>query len=171
MKKIALICLIAIAGISVNAQKTAHINLQEIVSIMPEKIAADEKLKTEANAKGEEIKKMQDAIQAKVDAFEKKVSKLTDAEKKTQGPALQKEYQSFQEEAKRLDDNRAAISKELQKKSDETYAPIEKKLREAIEKVSVAKGYDYIIDSSIGVLLVAKGYNLFDDVKKELGIK
>ena len=45
------------------------------------------------------------------------------------------------------------------------------KARVAIQKVARAKGYDYVLDSSNGAgVIMADGYNLMPDVKKELGM-
>ena len=48
--------------------------------------------------------------------------------------------------------------------------PIDEKIKAAIQKVAKAKGFQYILDSSIEqVILLADGPNLTADVKKELG--
>ena len=47
--------------------------------------------------------------------------------------------------------------------------PILERAREVIQKVAREKGYEYVLDSSIGTgVLLADGYNLMDDVKAEL---
>ncbi len=49
--------------------------------------------------------------------------------------------------------------------------PVLEKARTTIQKVARAKGYDYVLDSTTGTgVIMADGYDLMPDVKKELGI-
>jgi outer membrane protein len=60
---------------------------------------------------------------------------------------------------------------DLQKKEVDIYQPILEKARAAIQKVARAKGYQYVLDSATGNgVILADGFDLLMDVKKELGI-
>ena len=61
--------------------------------------------------------------------------------------------------------------RDLQKKEGELLKPVYEKARTAIQKVARAKGYQYVMDSTTGAgLILADGYDLMPDVKKDLGI-
>jgi outer membrane protein len=60
---------------------------------------------------------------------------------------------------------------DLQKKEVELLKPVYEKARVAVQKVARAKGFDYVIDSTTGTgVILADGYDLMADVKKDLGI-
>ena len=64
----------------------------------------------------------------------------------------------------------ADAQKDLQKKELDLIQPITEKAKAAILKVGRAQAFDYVLDSSQGVTILADGKNLLDDVKKSLGI-
>jgi outer membrane protein len=61
-------------------------------------------------------------------------------------------------------------SKSLQDKQIELQKPLTEKALAAIQKVARAKGFQYVLDSTLGSgVLLADGMDLLADVKKELG--
>tara|TARA_B100000700_G_C14750721_1_gene717424 strand:- start:154 stop:681 length:528 start_codon:yes stop_codon:yes gene_type:complete len=57
---------------------------------------------------------------------------------------------------------------ELMKKSAQMEYEILGKVREAVRKVAIDKGFDYIIDAQMGLLYVKPQYDMTDDVLHEL---
>ena len=57
---------------------------------------------------------------------------------------------------------------ELMKKSAQMEYEILGKVREAVRKVAIDKGFDYIIDANMGLLYVKPQYDMTDDVLHEL---
>ena len=57
---------------------------------------------------------------------------------------------------------------ELMKKSAQMEYEILGKVREAVKKVAIDKGFDYIIDANMGLLYVKPQYDMTDDVLHEL---
>ena len=57
---------------------------------------------------------------------------------------------------------------ELMKKSAQMEYEILGKVREAVRKVAIDKGFDYIMDSSMGLLYAKPNYDVTDDVLHEL---
>jgi Skp family chaperone for outer membrane proteins len=57
---------------------------------------------------------------------------------------------------------------ELMKKSAQMEYEILGKVREAVRKVAIDKGFDYIMDSSMGLLYAKLNYDVTDDVLHEL---
>ena len=98
-----------------------------------------------------------------VKQFEAEVATKTDEENQKRGLELQEKQQRIQQ-------FQADAQKDLQKKEIDLMKPVSEKAKTAILKVSRAQGFDYVLDSSQGVTILADGKNLLDDVKKELGI-
>ncbi len=61
--------------------------------------------------------------------------------------------------------------KDLQAKQEVVFGPIEKKLNDAVEKVSKANGYEYVMDANSPAFLYKAGTDATAAVKKELGIQ
>ena len=57
---------------------------------------------------------------------------------------------------------------ELMKKSAQMEYEILGKVREAVRKVAINKGFDYIMDAQMGLLYVKPQYDMTDDVLHEL---
>ena len=57
---------------------------------------------------------------------------------------------------------------ELMKKSAQMEYEILGKVREAVKKIAIDKGFDYIIDANMGLLYVKPQYDMTDDVLHEL---
>jgi outer membrane protein len=103
--------------------------------------------------------------------FEAKV-KQYGAEETTK---TQEENKKRVEEVQGMERNISAYRQQalqdLQKKEVDVYQPILEKARTAIQKVAREKGYQYVLDSATGNgVILADGYDLLNDVKKELGI-
>lgn len=146
------------------AQKVATLDVFGVLNAMPEKKKADADLKTFTDTKEAEIKKKMEAAQTKYDLYMKEAQGKTEAENKARG-----------EEMKKLQDEITAMQqkaqKDLQAKQDAAFNPIETKLNAAIEKVSKAAGYEYILDGNSTSIVFKNGPDITDAVKKELGIK
>ncbi|PZR20999.1 MAG: hypothetical protein DI539_09115 [Flavobacterium psychrophilum] len=163
-----LIAALLFAGASqaVSAQaKVSHINVQELMTNMPEMKAA--------NAQLEKLGKTYDTeYETMVTEYQNKIKKY-DAEANTVGEAVNKTREAeVQDMRTRIQQYQQTATTELQKKQEEIVKPILEKARTAIQKVAKAKGYQYVLDSSTGSgVLLADGPDLLADVKKELGFK
>lgn len=145
------------------AQKIAHINTQELVQAMPETKSAQSELQALS-------KTYQTDMQSSVTEFQNLLKQYeSEAPTKTEEENA-KRSQEIQEKQKRLQQFQADAQKDLQKKERDLMKPITDKAKAAIEKVADAQGFDYVLDSSVGVIIVANGKDLLNDVKKELGI-
>jgi len=163
--KCLLIAAVLFAGIqSVSAQaKVAHINVQELMTTMPEMKAANAQLEKLTASYDTEYNKMVEEFRAKIKLYDDESAKVTAAVNETRT----KEVQDMQ---KRIQDYQQSAAKELEEKQQAIYKPIMEKSRAAIQKVAKAKGYQYVLDSTVGAgLLLADGPDLLADVKKELG--
>jgi outer membrane protein len=161
--KTLLIAAILIIGVSqsINAQaKTAHVDVNEIMSKMPAMLDAQKQLEKLSTTYDADYKKMAEEFKAKLAQYDKEATTVTEAVNADR----QKEVQDMQ---KRIQDFGQNAQKELQQKQEDITKPIYEKVRASIQKVGKAKGFQYVLDGS--TLLLADGPNLTADVKKDLG--
>lgn len=149
---------------TVSAQaKVAHINVQELMSTMPDMKAANTQLEKIGQTYDAQYKTMVQEYQTKLDKYEKEAATVGDAVNQTR----QTEVQDM---GSRIQQYQQTAQKELQQKQEDILKPILEKARLAIQKVAKAKGYQYVLDASTGSgVLMAEGPDLLVDVKKELG--
>jgi len=161
-----LIAAILFIGVSYTASaqaKVAHINVQELMSTMPDMKAANTQLETIGKTYDTEYRTMVTEYQNKLAKYDKEAPTVGDAVNQTR----QKEVQDMGD---RIQQYQQTAQKELQSKQESILKPILEKARLAIQKVAKAKGYQYVLDSSTGSgVLLAEGPDLLTDVKKELG--
>ncbi len=166
IKKV-VIAVALILGIShfSNAQsKVAHIASQELVNSMPEYKNAMSELERLQKNYDAEIKTMMTELQAKAKRYDSEASTKTQEENT-------KRVAEVQNTERTISEYRNNALKDLQKKEVELLKPVVEKARAAVQKVARAKGYQYVIDSTTGTgLILADGYDLMSDVKKDLGI-
>lgn len=149
----------------INAQsKTAHIDTQALVESMPEMKAAQSQL--------EKLQKTYDtAIKDMSKEFENKVKQYGSEEGTKTNEENAKRVQEVQGMERNIAAYRQQALQDLQKKEVDVYQPILEKARAAIQKVARAKGYQYVLDAATGNgVILADGFDLLGDVKKELGI-
>jgi outer membrane protein len=164
MKKIKTLMIAAIALVgfqTVNAQaKTAHVDVNELMSKMPAVLDAQNQLKKLSDTYTAEYKTMVEEYQGKLKKYDAEASTVTDAVNQTR-------QQEVQDMAKRISDYQETAQKDLQKKESDLMKPITDKVKASIQKVGKAKGYQYVINASD--LLLADGPDLTADIKKDLG--
>ncbi len=135
--------------------KVGYINTNELWAAMPEKSAADEKLKAMETEMVTYLQNEQKTLQQGVVAYQKDSANMSDLVKKQTYNKLVQQQESLQklpEEA----------NKELIAKQEELYKPIREKMQTAIDQVAAENGYDYIMDAAFGNLVYSK--NKEDDI-------
>ncbi len=165
LKSILLATALYIGAISfVGAQsKIAHINTQELIQAMPQMKTAKSQLETLSKTYQTELQSLGAEFQKKVKLYDSEAASKTQEENTARAKEVQTMEQSIRE-------YQAKAQQDLQKKEFDLLKPITEKAKEAILKVGRAQGFEYILDSSQGVTIMADGKNLLDDVKKSLGI-
>lgn len=160
----ALICI----GVSqaANAQaKVAHINVEELMTTMPDYKSANTQLEKIAKTYDTDYRTMVQEYQTKLDKYGKEESTVTAAVNESR-------TKEVQDMAQRIQQFQQTATKELQQKREDILKPVMEKARTAIQKVAKAKGYQYVLDSTDGSgVILADGPNLMADVKKELGFQ
>lgn len=175
MKKIITLLAVACASLAVtmvpgkaSAQnlKFGHINVQELVALMPERDSAIVKLQKYAKDLQETLTGMQNDFNGKYDAYQK--NKATWSQ--TIVDAKEKELSDLQE---RMQQFNQTAQQDYSSRQETLFAPVLKKAQDAIDRVAKAHGYIYVFDTSIGSLVYineAQSENLLPLCKTELKI-
>lgn len=160
-KTLVIVAIMLLGSQAIQAQaKTAHVEVNEIISKMPAMMDAQKQLEKLSGTYDAEYKTMVDEYQNKLKKYEEEATTQTEAVNETRA----KEMQDMQ---KRIVDYRDNAQKELQTKEADIMKPLYEKVKASIAKVGKAKGYQYILNAE--GLLLADGPNLTADVKKDLG--
>ncbi len=163
LKNFFTLSLLLLASFAVAQSKVAHIEVQKLISEMPEVIAAQKEIaeleKTYSTDLENSVKEYQTKAQTYAADAENQ-TEIINQKRRTELEGIQQSLEQFRQQA----------AQDLQKKQVEMMRPLYEKARTAIEKVASAQGFDYILDSSAGgSVIMAKGKDLMADVKKELG--
>jgi outer membrane protein len=154
------------AKISTAKSKLGHVNTKQLWELMPERVEADEKLLALEKELSQFIKQEQETFFVGVQKFQKDSASLSDL-------VMKQTYNKLLQQQEVINSLPEQANQELYKKQQELYAPILKKMQDAIDAVSVKYGFDYIVDSGQGHLVYVK--NTDDDilplVKEHLGLK
>ena len=166
MKKTGLLLALTMVLMSfgtMKAQKIATLDVAGILNDMPEKKKADEQLEAFSKTKEAEIEKQGQALQKEIEAYQKEAAKMTEAQRGAKEQDLQKKQQNLQQLFQ-------LAQQDLSKRQGDAYAPIEKKINDAVEKVAKANGWDFIFDSNTVGLIYRGGIDATTAVRKELGL-
>jgi outer membrane protein len=170
MKKFFLlaVCSLFLAAFS-HAQKYAIIDTKYILDRMPEYKTAQNQLDDIAKTWQKEIDDMQSELDKMYKNYDAEQVMLSDELKK------KREDQLFiKEKAVRdLQRQRFGFEGDLFKKRQELIQPVQNKVYNAVQKLAVQRGYDFILDKSEGITVIFADPKLekSDDVLRELGIK
>lgn len=165
MKKLIIVFIALITAAPTFAQqKFGHIDSAALLELMPEKAAAEKDLEAFA-------KEFQSALEAMAKEYEGKVTAFQAGEKDMIATVRNSKMREIADLERRIQEFQQQAQEEIGKKEQEVLTPIIDKARKAIDEVAVAKGYTYIFDSSLGVLLYAKDTeDVMAEVKAKLGL-
>jgi len=163
-KSLAVIGFLTVSSVSF-AQKTAFINLDSLLSVMPEMAEAKKSAAEHYKQLESTLSTMQKELNDKLAEFQANESKYTDLIKQTK----QKELQDLNQ---RIQDFQTQAQIDFQKKNEDLTRPINARAKKAIEKIAKTKGYKMVMDSSGGLVLYSEpADDIYAAVKTELGIK
>lgn len=148
---------------NVSAQsKIAHIDTQAFIEAMPEYQDAMT-----------QIKQVEQTYQAEIDDLLKEAQKKNERYKAEAPTKTEEENQSRMQELQDMQNSimeyNQTATRDVQKKREELMRPVLEKARNIIQEVAREKGFDYVLDSTVGSgVLLADGYNLLDDAKTKI---
>ena len=168
MKKIvklaAVFLLIVTTATTVSAQKIAHINLNDLLLLLPERKKAETDIQEYAKQLDGQLKTMSNEYDSKIADYQAKESLMTEpvkADKQKEIGDLEERIKAFQQTAQ----------ESLQKKQNDLLEPMIATAKKAIEEVAKDNGYKNCIDSSAGVLLYTDpADDIMPLVKKKLNL-
>lgn len=174
MKKIFLLaacalCLVVLNFSKVNAQRYAVIDTKYILDKMPEYKTAQKQLDDVAAGWQKEIDAMQQELDRMYKDFDAEQVMLSDELKKKRSDQLFVKEKNLRD----LQRQRFGFEGDLFKKRQELIKPVQDKVYNAVQKLAVQRGYDFILDKSEGITVIFADPKLekSDDVLKELGVK
>jgi len=170
MKKILYVLLgLFFISVNVSAQKYAIIDTKYILDQMPAYRDADKRLTQTADQWQKEIDTRQYELNQMYKNFDAEQFMLSDDLKK------KREEQLFnkEKELRELQKKRFGYEGDLFKERQKLVKPIQDKVYNAIQKMSVNRGYDFVLDKSEGITVIFADPKLdkSDEVLRELGIK
>lgn len=164
MKSILTLALFVVFSASSFAQKVAHINTNTLVEMMPERAQAEKEL-TNMTIELESL--LTEMLQKYNDLYNSIVQN-----EDNWSPIIVK---MKQDELKRMEQTiqeaKVMAEEEMVSKEMELVQPILEKAKNAIAEVAKEEGYDYVLDSSVGNILVSPDdKDILNLVIKKLGI-
>ncbi|MDB5251831.1 MAG: rane protein [Flaviaesturariibacter sp.] len=170
MKKILLLaaCAFIMAG-AAHAQRYAVIDTKYILDRMPEYKNAQRNLDDIAAGWQKEIDKQQAELDKMYKDFDAEQVMLSDELRKKREDQLFVKEKALRD----LQRQRFGYEGDLFKKRQELIKPVQDKVYNAVQKLAVQRGYDFILDKSEGITVIFADPKLekSDDVLKELGVK
>ncbi len=158
-----------IAATGVQAQRYAIVDSKYILDKMPEYKDAQVKLDQFSLQWQKEIDNKQAVLEKMYRDFEAEQVMLSEELKK------KREDELFirEKEVRDLQRKRFGFEGDLFKKRQELVKPVQDKVYNAIQKIAVARGYDFILDKSEGITVIFADPKLdrSEDVLRELGVK
>ena len=151
------------------AQRYAVIDSKYILQKLPEYKAAQQKLDQFSEQWQQEIDKKSNDLDRMYKNFDAEQVMLSDELKKKR----EDELFNKEKELRDLQKRRYGYEGDLFKKRQELIKPIQDKVYNAVQKLAVAKLYDFILDKSEGITVIFADPKLdkSDDVLRELGVK
>ena len=169
MKKILLLACMLGLGFAGFSQKYAIIDSRYILDKLPEYKEAQKSLDNIAAGWQRDIDTKQAELDKMYKDYEAEQVMLTEELRK------KREDQLFNKEKdlRDLQRKRFGFEGDLFKKRQELIKPIQDKVFNAVQKMAVSRGYDFVLDKSEGITIIFADPKLdkSEDVLKELGVK
>lgn len=165
MKKILLIAVLGLASVAGFAQqKFAHVNSQELVTLMPEADKAREVMDASSKEAQETYQSMVDEYQSKYSQYQQKGATWTQTIRESKEKELA-------EISQRIQEFEQSIQIELQQQQQQLMAPIYEKANNTIQEVAKKGGYIYVFDVNSALYIdPAQSVDITSECRKILGI-
>jgi outer membrane protein len=138
--------LLVVSFASAQELKFGHINVQQLIVGLPEKVTADNAIQAEAKILQDRRTIMQEEAEKKYKEYLEQRETMPELVRAT----MEREIQDIQQ---RLENYDTLAQQNLNKKQQDLYQPILEKIQKAIDAVGQEKGLIYIFDVSSQVVL------------------
>jgi outer membrane protein len=158
-----------LAGSAIQAQRYAIIDTKYILDKLPEYKDADKRLALISDQWQKEIDDKQGQLNQMYRNFDAEQYMLSDDLKKKREDQLF----NMEKEVRDLQKKRFGFEGDLFKERQKLVKPVQDKVYNAIQKMAVNRGYDFILDKSEGITVIFADPKLdkSEEVLRELGIK
>ncbi|MDB5284234.1 MAG: rane protein [Bacteroidota bacterium] len=168
MKKTIVLTVALLIGLATFAQKFAYVDMEYVLSKMPQYAEAQKQLDKTAEGWQKDVEAKMKTVDDAYKQFQAEQVLMTEPMKQQKI----KEIEAKEKEVKDLQKAKFGPNGELFKKRQELIKPIQDKIYNEIQKYAIAKGFDFIFDRSSGptMLYASDRYNKSNDILDALGI-
>lgn len=164
MKKlIVLLIMILPLGVFAQEMKVAYVNMSDIYTAMPEITDIEKKLADLNENYRKELKQMEDEYQKKYSDFVAQQDSLTENIKL-------RRMQEIQDMEGRIQNLVQVAQEDMTKQQQALMAPVNDKIRAAIQNVGKEKAYTYIMDPQVFLYVGDNAIDATPFVKTKLGL-
>ncbi len=168
LKGIAFLAMMVFGSVFTFAQDIVYVDVQAVYEVMPAYKKAEADLEALGKKHQDKIVALETEYKTFVEGVQKQLAGKT-AEESQKIITTNKYQEKDQELQQKFQAYRQAAQEEMAAKEKALFEPIEKRVNDAIGSVAAKKGVKYVLPA--GVLIYKNGgYDLFNDVKKELGL-
>jgi outer membrane protein len=170
MKKLLLVAFSAVLfSFAASAQKYAIIDTKYILNKLPEYAAAEKRLEQLGMQWQAELDTMQSQLDKMYKNYDAEQYMLSDDLKKKR----ETELFNKEKDVRDLQKKRFGYEGDLFKERQKLVKPIQDKVYNAVQKLAIGRGYDFILDKSEGITVIFADPKLdkSEDILRELGIK
>lgn len=167
MKKFIAICLLALAAMTVSAQKFALVDMEYILKNVPAYERANEQLNQVSKKWQAEVEAVNTEASTMYKNYQNEVVFLSEEQKKSKQEAIMKK----EKEASDLKKKYFGPEGELFKKREALMTPIQEEIYNAVKDISELRGYSLVIDraSNSGIIFGSPKIDISNEVLEKLG--
>jgi outer membrane protein len=139
--------MVAAPGVSGAAQqatppavKIAYVNTQAIFQSAPGRAEAEAQFEKERNAFGEQVKRMDDSLNAMVADYQKNAPKLDSATRVRRETAIRTKQDEYRQRA-------SGLEEQLNQRRESLLQPIMERIRTALDQIRAEDGYAMILNN------------------------
>ncbi len=158
--------MLSMIATSVSAQRIAIVDIQAVLSSMPEYQSAQQELDRIAAEWRQDIAKEYDKIRAAYNKYQAEQVLLSDQAKQER----QNEIMELETQVREMQKSRFGAEGDLFKKRQDLVRPIQEQVYGAIEEYADDRGYDFIFDKggATGLIFSSDEYDKTDDIKRKV---
>ena len=167
MKKLIVICAMALVAISASAQKFALLDMEYILKNVPAYERANEQLNQVSKKWQAEIEALNTEAGTMYKNYQNEVVFLSEEQKKVKQEAIMKK----EKEASELKRKYFGPEGELFKKREALITPIQEEIYNTVKEISELRGYSLVLDraSDSGIIYGSPKVDISNEVLQKLG--
>jgi outer membrane protein len=123
-----------------SAMKIAYVNTQAIFQSAPGRAEAEAQFEKERNTLGEQVKRMDDSLNAMVADYQKSAARLDSATRTRRETAIRTKQDEYRQRA-------SGLEEQLNQRRDALLQPIMERIRTALDQIRAEDGYAMILNN------------------------